>query len=105
MNDIQRSMDALLGQFRHLHTDINGISVLIIEFKNTNRNEAITLGVGGSSILRQGIADIHDEVDDEKWRQVVAKLPDSFLEQDVPENLSFPAFLEQLVQEVLSPVP
>ena len=46
----------LLSQFRHLHTDINGISALMIECKNTNRGEAIAFGVSGSQILRQGVA-------------------------------------------------
>ena len=82
---------ALLGQFLHLHTDINGIPVQASECKNANRDEAITLGVGGSLVLRQAIADIHDGVDDKNWRQVVAKLPGTLL--------------EQLVQEVLSPLP
>ena len=53
-------MDALLSQFRHLHTDINGISALMIECKNTNRGESIAFGVSGSQILPQSVANIHD---------------------------------------------
>ena len=81
---------ALLGQILHLYTDINGILVLVSVRKNANRGEVITLGVGGSLVLRQVVADIHDGVDDKKRRQVDAKLPGTFL--------------EQLVQEVLPPV-
>ena len=38
---------ALLGQPRHLHTDICNILVLVNEFHIANRVEAVTLGVGG----------------------------------------------------------
>ena len=79
---------ALPGQFRHLHTDINGIPMLVSEYKNADKDKAITLGMGGSLVLWQGVADIHDGVVDEKWRQVVAKLPGTFLEQLVQEVLS-----------------
>ena len=78
----------LLGQFRHFHNNIYGIPALVIEAMNANRNEAITLGVGDNSVLWQGIAAIYEGVGDEKRRQVVAKLADAFLEQDIPENLS-----------------
>ena len=43
----------LLGQFRYTHTDI---LTLMINCKNTNRDEAIPFGVSGSQILRQGVA-------------------------------------------------
>ena len=78
----------LLGQFRHFYNNIYDISALVIEAMNANWNEAITLGVGDSSLLRQGIAAIYEGVGDEKQRQVVAKLANAFLEQDIPENLS-----------------
>lgn len=83
--------NTLLGQIHHLHTDIKDISVLLNECKNANRDEAITLGLGGSPVLGQSITDIHDGVAEKKRRQAVAKL--------------LGIFLEQLVQEVLSPVP
>lgn len=78
----------LPGQFCHSHTDIYGIPALVIECMNTNRNEEIAPGAGGSLVLQQGVTDIHNGVDDEKRRQVVAKLADVFLEQDIPKNLS-----------------
>lgn len=67
MNDFQRSIDALLSQFYQLHTDINGISALMIESKNTNRGEAIVFGVSGRQILGQGVANFQYGIVDEKW--------------------------------------
>ena len=46
---------------------INGMPALVIECKNANRDETIALGAGGRHALRQGVADIHDGVDDKKW--------------------------------------
>ena len=80
----------MLGHFLNFHTDINGISALMIECKNINRGEVIAFGVIGSLILRQSVADIHDGIADEKWRRAVAKLVGTYLRQDVPENLSQP---------------
>ena len=77
----------LLGQFRYTHTDI---LTLMINCKNTNRDEAIPFGVSGSQILRQGVANIHEGIVDEKWRRAVAKLVGTYLKQDIPENLSQP---------------
>ena len=75
----------MLGHFLNLHTDINGISALMIECTDTNRGEATAFGVSGNQILRQSVVDIHDDIVDERWRQVVAKLAGAFLEQDISE--------------------
>ena len=76
----------MLGHFLNLHTDINGIPVLVSNCKNTNRSESIAFGVSGSQILRQGVVNIHEGIIDEKWRRAVAKLVGAFLKQDVPEE-------------------
>ncbi len=87
---------ALLGQFRHLHIDVNKFPAWAIERKNAAKDEAIALGVGGNPVPRQGVVDFDDGVVDEKWRQAVAKLAGTFLEQDFPESvLQVPRYVWQ----------
>ena len=46
----EEANDTLLGQFHHLHTNLNDIPVLVIEHKNADKDETIALGVSGSLI-------------------------------------------------------
>ncbi len=76
---------ALPGQFLHLHTGINGIPMLVSERNNATFDEAITLGIGGSLVPGQSVAEIHGGVYDKKRQWIVAKLPGTILVQFVQE--------------------